>query len=89
MSAAGDSDKVTVRFESEDWFYDEYGQPLRAGTEVEASIPRQFRSAEEKQRVEQTASLMSAASGTIVIINMIMNIFMAASLQYLWEMINA
>ena len=52
VSSAGGNDKVLIRLQSEQWFYDEYGQTLPSDTLLEASIPRQFPSAEEKERVQ-------------------------------------
>lgn len=52
-------------------------------------IQRQLPNESEKVLMENTASALSAGSTGIVTANIALNLLMSASLQYLWDMINA
>ena len=73
----------------EDLFVDEYDQSLKIDTKLTSDIPTQFPDAATKEAVESTASLLKSGSSGIFANYIFLNIFMAASLQYLWDVINA
>lgn len=89
VSSSSDKEILQVKFKSEEWFSDENGQSLASGTSIEAKIPMQASSKDAKAVFDSAQSKLGSSSQTVLASNFIVNIFLSASLQYLWEMVHA
>jgi len=88
ISMNADRDFVSVLFRFHDFFFDNYGQPVKEDTSLLMELPPQMspRSNEVMQAAKQA---VSATTTFIFSSNIVMNVFLAASLNQLWSMINS
>ena len=89
VSSYEESDYLEITFKSEVLFYDKHGQSLSSGTMIKKKIPQQYGSEAEKAAIEATGKSFSSGTQVVFASNFFLNFGMSASMQYLWDMINA
>ena len=78
-----------IAFKSEDFFYDQFGKSLSPETKLKKSVPQQVGSATELEALDNASSAIGSGTQGVFFVNVLLNILMSGSMQFLWDLINA
>ena len=89
ISEGEESDRIKVSFKKTELLYDEYGQALDTGTEIESYVPAQFSSEAEAKFFEAISESFDSMETGAFSSDVIVNLFVSFSLQTVWSMVKA
>lgn len=89
VSSGSEPDEVEISFRSEEIFLDKFEQPLASDTKLVQQLPMMTPDEATQELLESTETLVSSGTQGVLVANFVMQLFQGASLQYMWDMINA